>query len=168
MDAVSSITCINATPFQAFRTGFREGVRMGLNNGKVVKNPKTDVWIGNYRRLLSWINLGADIENGFWSMLGARTGCYESCLNGLDITLISNYQWFEQMWKSTWCKYTTNEYISYGYKLRSALEIPAVTLDKDGSKFVKLIQHNPSRSGLMLPELADETYLRNLGLWKNE
>lgn len=167
VDAVSSITCINATPFQAFRTGFREGVRMGLDNGKVVKNPKTDVWIGNYRRLLSWMNIGADVENGFWSMMGAREGCFESCLNDLDISLISDYKWFEDMWKSDWQHYDSLYYVSRGMAIKDMLSIPVITLNEEGSEFAKTIQHNPTRSGLMLPELADEGYLRRLGLWKD-
>lgn len=167
MDAVSSITYINSTPFQAFRTGFREGVRMGLDNGKTVHNPKTDVWIGNYHRLLSWMNIGADVENGFWSMMGARIGCYESCLNHLDITLISDYSWFKNMWDTHWCLLTQNDLISCGDTLKKALKIPITNLDREGSKFAKMIQYNPPRSGLMLPDLADETYLRGLGLWKD-
>jgi hypothetical protein len=31
-----------------------------------------------------------------------------------------------------------------------------------------MIQYNPPRSGLMFPKLADETYLRKLGLWKDD
>jgi len=168
MDAVSSVTHINTTPFQVFRTGYREGVRMGLDNGKVVNNPKKDVWIGNYHRLLSWMNIGADVKNGFWSMLGARIGCYESCLSGLDITLISDYEWFENMWEKEWCFFGEKDLIASGKTLAKAFKMPISNLDSNGSKFAKMIQYNPPRSGLMLPELADETYLRNLGLWKDD
>jgi len=167
MNAVSSTTHINTTPLQAFRTGFREGVRMGLNDGVVVENPRTDVWIGNYNRLLSWMNIGIDIDNGFWTMMGARVGCYETCVNDLDITHISDYEWFDKMWKSTWHKFTIAEFSIYGSYLRDKLDMPVITLDNNGSLFARQIQNNPSRLGLMLPHLADEQYLKDLGLWKD-
>ena len=47
-------------------------------------------------------------------------------------------------------------------------KMPITNLDREGSKFAKMIQYNPPRSGLMLPALADETYLRKLGLWKDD
>ena len=102
MDATSSITIINTTPFQAFRAGFREGVTMSTERGVPVANPKTDVWPGNYQRLLAWMNIGKDIKNGFWAITGATTGCYEVCSERLDITLVTDYDWLEEMWETRW------------------------------------------------------------------
>jgi len=65
----------NATPFQAWRAGFREGVKMSLNEGERSDDVQS-VWWQNYQRLLVWCSVGADVENGWWSMLGAREGAY--------------------------------------------------------------------------------------------
>ena len=93
-------TVFNAgSPFQAFRAGYREGVKMSLDEGKTV--PPEDfqkrIWPKNYERLLTWCNVGADVENGIWATYGARLGCYDVNLNK-DFVLesISNYDWFKE------------------------------------------------------------------------
>ena len=61
---------------QAWRAGFREGVKMGLEGGDVV-DPKDIKRIqpDNYRRLLVWMTIGEDATNGLWAIYGARLGC---------------------------------------------------------------------------------------------
>lgn len=166
VNETSSTTIINSTPIQAFRAGFREGARLSLNQGQKVKNPKTDVWIGNYLRLLTWTNIGIDVENGLWAMLGARIGCYEICRQDLDINLISDYNWINGRWKLHNDKLLKTELTYYGNLLRRLLGIPVTTLNEEASIFAKLILHNPSREGLMLPELGEEEYLKKMGFWK--
>ena len=63
-----STSIISSTPQQAWRAGFREGVKMSLNRGKVVDDLKT-IWWQNYNRLLIWTMIGADVENGLWAIL---------------------------------------------------------------------------------------------------
>jgi len=166
MDDISSTTYINASPYQAFRTGFREGVRMSLNKGIPVKNPRTDVWAGNYHRLLSWVNVGIDVKNGWWAMLGASKGCYEACLGGLDVSLISDYDWMEHMWNTEWSRYSVQAEKDLKGALRDKLGMPVTILDRHASAFARRIVHNPPRSGLMLPELGTDEYLRKMGWFK--
>lgn len=86
-----------ASPFQAFRAGFREGVKMSLDQGKRVKpeNFIKDIWYGNYNRLQVWCNIGADVENGLWAIYGARLGCKMAVLSDWDPNNISDYDWFK-------------------------------------------------------------------------
>ena len=74
---VYSTTHINYTPEQAFIAGWREGVKMSLNNGQKVDPGLFMQTIPqpNLRNLVTWMSVGADIENGRWAMLGARCGC---------------------------------------------------------------------------------------------
>ena len=68
----------NASPLQAWRAGFREGVKMGLVDGDVV-DPlylKAKVHNKNYKRLLTWMSVGDDVENGLWAIYGARPVSY--------------------------------------------------------------------------------------------
>ena len=167
INETSSTTFINANPAQAFRAGFREGSRMCLNKGQKVKNPKTDVWIGNYHRLLAWTNIGIDITNGLWAMLGARIGCYEVCCQNLDISLISDYPWINARWTLHTDNLLKTELQYYGNILRRQFRMPIVTLTEEASVFAKLILHNPVREGLMLPELGEEEYLKKMGFWKS-
>jgi len=62
----------NETPHQAWRAGFREGVKMALDRG--VKPTKEEFLNGHWKnlhRLWIWLMVGADVKNGSWAILGA-------------------------------------------------------------------------------------------------
>ena len=69
---------ITETPFQAWRAGFREGVKMTLVDG--VKVPpqeiKERVWWHNIHRLRVWSTVGMQEENGKYAILGSRMGTW--------------------------------------------------------------------------------------------
>ena len=71
-----SETVITGSPFQAWRAGFREGVKMTLFDG--VKVPpdeiKERIWWHNLHRLKIWSTVGAHEENGLYAIYGARLG----------------------------------------------------------------------------------------------
>jgi hypothetical protein len=73
-----SETVITGSPFQAWRAGFREGVKMTLLDG--VKVPpmeiKERVWWHNIHRLRMWSTVGAHEENGLYAVYGARLGTW--------------------------------------------------------------------------------------------
>ena len=75
---VYSESVINASPFQAWRAGFREGVKMTLLDG--VKVPsfelKDRIWWHNVHRLRMWSTVGMHEENGKYAILGARMGTW--------------------------------------------------------------------------------------------
>jgi hypothetical protein len=79
-----SETIIIGSPFQAWRAGFREGVKMILVDGvKVpVKEIKERVWWHNIHRLRMWSTVGMHEENGKYAILGARMGTWmANCTN---------------------------------------------------------------------------------------
>lgn len=84
-------TRINASPLQAWRAGFREGVKLGLDKGK--RNNIANAWPGGLARLTIWMSIGLDVTNGIWAILGAREGCYLTHFTDWNIDLVSNYQW---------------------------------------------------------------------------
>ena len=71
-----SETVITGSPFQAWRAGFREGVKMTLLDG--VRIPadeiKERIWWHNLHRLKVWSTVGAHEENGLYAVHGARLG----------------------------------------------------------------------------------------------
>jgi len=75
---VFSETIINSNPFQAWRAGFREGVKMLLKDGvKIEKSKiKTEVYWHNLHRLRMWSCIGAHVPNGNYAILGARMGSW--------------------------------------------------------------------------------------------
>jgi hypothetical protein len=69
---------ITSSPFQAWRAGFREGVKMTLLDGvKVPPNEiQQQIWWHNIHRLRMWSTVGAHEENGLFAILGARMGTW--------------------------------------------------------------------------------------------
>ena len=98
LNGVYSDTCPNGSPFQAFRAGFREGVKMTLDRGAKAGEGAISKYLHdkNYRRLLIWASVGADAENGLWSIYGTRLGIYMTNVQAdFDISQISDYDWFK-------------------------------------------------------------------------
>lgn len=73
-----SDTDITGSPFQAWRAGFREGVKMTLLDG--VKVPPQEIseriWWHNLHRLRMWSTVGAHEEHGLYAVYGARLGTW--------------------------------------------------------------------------------------------
>jgi hypothetical protein len=79
-----SSTIINGSPYQAWRAGFREGVKMTLLNGEKVPSQeiKQHIWWHNIHRLRMWSTVGMHEENGKYAILGARMGTWmTNCTN---------------------------------------------------------------------------------------
>jgi len=75
---VYSDSIITGSPFQAWRAGFREGVKMTLLDG--IRVPpmeiKERIWWHNIHRLRMWSTVGSHEENGLYAILGARMGTW--------------------------------------------------------------------------------------------
>jgi hypothetical protein len=147
-DANYSESFTNATPFQAWRAGFREGVKMSLDQGSKVDKLQT-VWWQNYERLLTWCNVGADAENGFWSMLGAREGCYMINCTDWDYTNVRDFEYLTGLWKKNHegqgLEESNEKYRFFGQELKRECGLEIAELDADSSKFFKTIYHNSLR-----------------------
>ena len=133
----------NATPQQAWRAGFREGVKMSLDQGaKVSDISKT--WFQNFDRLRIWCSVGADVENGLWSMYGAREGLYKTMCTDWDYAEVRDFKWLNSYWKDkVQDESDLLEAIEdYGNKLRSNLGLEIAELDANGSHFFKSLYHN--------------------------
>jgi hypothetical protein len=73
-----SDSVITGSPFQAWRAGFREGVKMTLLDGEKLPpmEIKERVWWHNIHRLRIWSTIGSHEENGLYAILGARMGTW--------------------------------------------------------------------------------------------
>ncbi len=97
-----STTFINYTPRQAWRAGFREGVKMCTRDGVVPSNKAdflTHVWPRNLRNLTIWQTMGRDVENGFWALLGARLGTHYLMLREWDHTEVRDFNKLNELWE---------------------------------------------------------------------
>jgi hypothetical protein len=134
-----STTYPNYTPFQAWRAGFREGVKMVLDKGARpdIDTFKETVASRNLNNLTIWHNVGADVENGMWAIYGARLGTYMTMLTEWEHT---NVQWFDNyitLWEEQEYRDPEREATLLGAALHDKLGLPMCTLGKEQSKFFK-------------------------------
>ena len=145
-----STTVMNSTDKQAWQAGFREGVKMSLDQGKRVApaNFVKDIWRGNLRNLCIWMSVGADVKNGLWAIYGACQGCLWTTLQqDWDHSITRDFTELDNIWdqtidqgddsRKTAIKEMHND-LNYHLGLNVAL------LDDEQSKFVKFINSCPA------------------------
>ena len=144
----------NATPQQAWRAGFRQGVKMALDQG--VKPTSVEKFLNghwkNLHRLWIWLMIGADVDNGLWAIYGARQGLYKTMLTDWDYVNVRDFEYLNDMWEQDVSHikpmYLHDEVSDLGEKLMQELRVPIAVdpLDPNQSKFFKLVYQNPSRN----------------------
>lgn len=162
MNNVYSDVMNNASPLQAWRAGFREGVKMSLVGGVTVDPRKLKQLIHpkNHQRLLVWCSVGEDVQNGLWAMYGARLGCYLTNLKRDEFNFVDvrDFDWLVNYFNTvvqpsiTSTEQLRNETRRLGIILQQELELDIADLDSFGSKFFKSTYVNPNRLGPMIRE----------------
>lgn len=133
-----SITYPNGTPFQAWRAGFREGVKMCLDRGKKpsLQEFEQKVHARNYDHLCIWQSVGLDVENGWWAVYGARLGTYFTMLREWDYRQVQDFDHLAMLWNS-FGKDQEPACQHVGETLRTRLGLPIVDMTEEQSKFFK-------------------------------
>jgi hypothetical protein len=160
-----STTYPNYTPFQAWRAGFREGVKMCLVGGKrpSVDQFKETVSSRNLNNLTIWHNVGRDIENGDWAIFGARYGTWQTMIEHWNI---QDVQWFDNLavlWDHVKDLNPIRNAESIGDHLRDKLGLPICTLTSDQSKFFK--RHYNTDKYNMGPLVREMDVIRKIEGW---
>jgi len=142
----------NGSAKQAFRAGFREGIKMGLDQGNLVDLTKITykMYPSNFSRWLIWMTVGADIENGDWTIYGARLAAYMLYAKQFDHTVIKDYEWFDTFWQKTYDDTNHGEYLidknnELCSLLNTELKLPVVNLDAAQSLWFKHVFINPPK-----------------------
>lgn len=102
MPGVWSDVLINHTEHQAWRAGFREGVKLALVNGHRIQDPlewRRSQVKNNLDRLLTWLQVGLDQVNGFYAILGARQGLYKTMLTDWDHSRVQDFDQLDSLWE---------------------------------------------------------------------
>jgi len=162
MNSCYSSTIINSTPEQAWRAGFREGVKMTLDRGlKVEKHEVNQNHWKNIDRLYIWQMVGSDVDNGLWAILGARQGSYLTNLTDFNWIQIRDSDYLSDYFKNQVQNQINDQNIMekikwYGKELFDRLHftIDETPLSPMQSKFHKTVYKNPIRTitGFMEPE----------------
>ena len=164
----------NASPLQAWRAGFREGVKMGLEDGNVISPENLHkIHDKNFKRLLTWMSVGEDVTNGLWAVYGARLGCHMTNVQreAWDWKNVRDFRWltkfFEEevfpefeggdelcintgmRWDKDKLKAKT---VDLGIDIRKQLKLKIADMGPEGSEFFKEVYINPSRLGAQIRE----------------
>jgi hypothetical protein len=153
VDVLGSLSVNNASAYQAWRAGYREGVKMSYINGMPMQDPQADmpsIWYGNRSKLNVWMSVGRDAEHGEWAMLGARQGFYELYSGFVDNLVINDYDWFGEHWNAVHDLDINKALDAYRVALKDRFDLFVPDLDSADSAWFKATYINPQRRGLML------------------
>jgi hypothetical protein len=142
----------NETPAQAWRAGFREGVKLSLNRG--IKPTQEDFLKNNWRCLhwlYIWSMVGADVKHGDWAIYGAREGLYRTMCTDWDYVQVRDFEYLNKLWEEEYSKIEPDmlkyEIIGLGETLKHELKLPlGDMLSPDQSKFFKTVYEQPTRT----------------------
>jgi hypothetical protein len=97
---VYSESIITGSPFQAWRAGFREGVKMTLLDG--VRVPPQEIqeriWWHNIHRLRMWSTVGAHEETGLYAVYGARLGTWLANCTEWNYVEVRDFEILRGIW----------------------------------------------------------------------
>ena len=152
-----STTYPNGSAVQAWRAGFREGVKMCLNKGArpTISEFKDRVQQRNLDHLTIWHNIGRDVDNGIWAIAGARMGTYMTMITPQwDYRTVQDFIALEELWATV--KDTNPELLAgrVAEDLATQLDLPMTTILGPESAFFK--QHyrsNWHNQGVMTREM---------------
>ena len=150
-----STTHINTTGFQAWRAGFREGVKMCLDRGRrpSISEFQDRVAQRNLDNLTIWHNIGRDVENGEWAIAGARQGTYMTMLTEWDYTKVQDFDELEELWKSVQAQDPNTLAGRMAEELHTQLNLPMHYTQAGESQFFKHhYQSNWRNRGIMVRE----------------
>ena len=134
-----STTFPNGSPYQAWRAGFREGVKMCLDRGTKpsITEFESRVVSRNFDNLCIWQTVGQDADNGAMAIYGARLGTYYTMLTDWDYTEVQDFTQLEEIWNKHRDDDLTVELFRIGDTLRTRLGLPITEMDADNSRFFK-------------------------------
>jgi hypothetical protein len=157
LNYLASTTAPNGSPLEAFRTGYREAAKLTMIMGKTPDDfqaVRETIHPVNLSRLITWASVGADVENGWWAIYGARCALHEMWIDEQPvIPLINDFPAFSRIFDRRWAN-RDPEYAAMAMLRRlEPLNLNIANLDATQSKMVKSVYINPDRQGIMLPQM---------------
>lgn len=133
----------NGSPYQAFRAGFREGVKLTLDRGQRVaaRDMKTSLHPINLRNLKIWSSVGTDVDNGAWATYGALYGWNMMLEPLFDHNVVSDFEAFKTIWEEASADdlgfHIGSLHKNLRYKIKEATGITLPNLEYDASAFFR-------------------------------
>lgn len=123
LNAIGSHTVINGSARQAWRAGFRDGVKLSL----IENDWRTD------NRLYNWLNVGADVEFGLWAIYGARLGRFLA-QRQLDVTILNDFDELNRLFDKYY-GVASNDLLTECNKLGIILKLAPVLSPEESKQF---------------------------------
>jgi hypothetical protein len=161
---VYSESVITGSPFQAWRAGFREGVKMTLLDGVRVppQEIKERIWWHNIHRLRMWSTVGAHEENGLYAVYGARLGTWLANCTEWNYVEVRDFEILRGIWNQYGRPFEEvggtglrEEIKSLGEKIKLNLGLDYPCLDAAQSKFTLDLYDETINLGLTYYRMAD-------------
>ena len=138
-----SVTYPNGSPLHAWRAGFREGVKMCLDRGRLVDVPAF-IEMANWKNieyLNIWHSIGTDVEYGYWATYGARMGTYMTMIDpDWDYTHVQSFERLGEIFQSVNVltpQQRRDHYIKISRDIRETLKLPCIEMGPEQSAFWK-------------------------------
>ena len=150
MHDVYSTTYPNQSRYHAWRAGFREGVKMCLDQGRRLTPAEFEsAWQGNRRNLEIWCTVGNDVDYGDWAIMGARYGAWRVMFDtAWDYTEVRDFDKLKEIYENF-----NDTYIEdYTAALTNRLGLNIVHLSSEQSAWHKAHQTEYKNVDIMLPE----------------
>jgi hypothetical protein len=154
MPDVMSDVHMNSTPAQAWRAGFREGVKLSLIDGVKFTGSsvvwKSKIARSNFDRLCMWLQTGLDVDNGFYAILGARMGLHKTMLTDWDSSQVQDFDHLDYIYQSEVENHGNLQLYmqELGTDLVSKLRMPidSTPFNAYQSQWIKTVFANPTRT----------------------
>ena len=150
MHDVYSTTYPNQSRYHAWRAGFREGVKMCLDQGRRLTPAEFEsAWQGNRHNLEIWCTVGNDVDYGDWAIMGARYGAWRVMFDSAwDHTEVRDFDKLKEIYENF-----NDTYIEdYTAELTNRLGLNIVHLSSEQSAWHKAHQTEYKNVDIMLPE----------------
>jgi hypothetical protein len=151
-----STTYPNGSPKHAWRAGFREGVKMCLDQGRKpsLAEFRDRVHKRNLDHLTVWQNIGLDVDQGAWAIAGARMGTHMTMLADWDHTEVQSFDALEALWEPLSSTDPAEIIQRYAEPLATQLDLPMNVFMPSESKFFKHhYRSNWNNKGIMVREI---------------
>jgi hypothetical protein len=160
-----STTYPNGSAFQAWRAGFREGVKMCLNRGvkPTLAEFKDRVHSRNLDHLTIWHNVGRDVDHGIWAIAGARMGTYMTMLTNWNYQQVQDFGALKEIFSTIEGHEPELVAGRVAEDLVTQLNLPISMMQAPESKFFKHhYRSNWHNRGVMITEMS---VIRNQEGW---
>lgn len=135
---VMSDLYINGSALQAFRAGYREGVKLSTQEGKRVAPNELHSLPSHQLHLLKvWCSIGADAGYGQWAITGARKGLIDTLAAKEPVAVLTGFDHIQSVYESLQNESPTKLSRALGLILDDEYGCPVPDFTAEQSQFIK-------------------------------